>query len=190
VSKINFNLKFGSVANLSRKMRTALKLEMDEYFDGAVRAFIDGVLDDTSSAQKGDGKIETGMSMASLLPLAMKVNYENEVRQEIHQGRRLNFKKGLTTLRGEWRKDRERSIFEGISAGENAFVFKKNYNSGTMKFSFKIMVFQHKHWEEKKESLVKGREAMLEYMDTHKSELTQNLGRVYRRITGSYFRGN
>ena len=188
MSKINFKFNFGSTKAVEVKMRKATEEKMRQFFVLATREFIDGVLDDVASGAKY--KIETGMSMASLIPLATKVQYAMETRQQIKQGRRLFFRKGLVTQRGEWRPGGERNMSAGIAAGENAYSFDETFGDGNFKLSYRTTVYQHERWEGKNESLAKGRAAMLVYINEHKDELKADIGRIYRRITGSYFRGN
>lgn len=82
--------------------------------------------------------VDTGMSMASLLPLAKTVNLLLVVVPE------RDPRKGLTDISGLYRRHRFKSMTEGEKAGKKAFTL--TFGSAAqpvMRFRFEILIFQY-----------------------------------------------
>ncbi len=182
MSTINFKFKFGKLDKVKSQMQKVTRDLSNEFYAEAVRHFISGVMENT--------KIDTGMSIASLLSLAGKVNYVAEVENYINSNRKRGSKKGLMTFTGEYRKNKFRGIAEGMIAGRKAYrLIWTTLNDQDFFFHFGIKVFQMNFWEIEQHALAHGREEMLDYIKSNKKSFEQKLGRLYRKITGSYLRG-
>jgi len=178
---INFKFNFGKITDLEKNMKREVVTEMNAFWNEAVIAFIDGVRDNT--------KIETGMSQASLIPLSEKVGY-GSLWSTIKSDSKRDFAKPLYTLTGEFRKGLSRSMYRGLLAGKKAYKLKRaSAKSPTLDLVFNIKVYQHAGWEPEQHSLAAGRQAMLDYMKANKGSLEKRIGRLYRKIVGSYLRG-
>jgi len=176
MAKINFKFKFGKLDALKKSMQQIVVSEMNLFWDDALKVFIDETVSNM--------KLDTGMSRASLLPLAARIGYEFNI-NNIRSSR-----KGYTTITGEYRSDGIRDIQHGIDLGRRAYTLKRaSISSPSLDFSFKIVVYQHLKYEDMQESLERGKEAMVEWMNQNKSELENKIGRLYRKVTGTYFRG-
>lgn len=124
--------------------------------------------------------IDTGMSRASLEPLAANIRLASAL-AESARGMGASPRKGAFDLEGNWHSDRMRSKAAGRREGEKAY----NLSFGTplrpnMVFDFKIVVWQYKVHElgmfgnDPWNSLGKGRDAFLEHFN-----------RGYPRIAGA-----
>jgi len=178
---INFKFNFGKITDLEKNMKREVVTEMNLFWNEAVIAFIDGVRDNT--------KIETGMSQASLIPLAKRVGY-GDLESDIISSAPKVKATPYYTLSGDYRSGKVRTYMEGIIAGKKAYELKRaSATSPTLDLVFNIKVYQHAGWEPKQHSLAAGRQAMLDYMKANKGKLEKRIGRLYRKIVGSYLRG-
>lgn len=120
-------------------------------------------------ALEGVIKVDTGMSKASLLPLARAVRMLGEVRATISPQRPPT--KGMTDISGTYHPNRSKSVAEGERAGQGAFnISYGNPKRIVFHFSFETRVYQYflheigaggkSAWN----SLEIGRAAMLEFI--------------------------
>lgn len=142
--------------------------KMTKLWNDATRAFLEEMLKEDTML------IDTGMSRASLLPIARKVRMLTVARAKINP--RSAPKKGAMVLDGassHWDKSLTQGPELGEKLGESAFTL--NYGTTkrpVFKFEFRIVVYQH--WAHEtfgnvpnsygKESVAKGQEAFLEYI--------------------------
>ena len=145
--------------------------DMTRLWNDATKAFLEEMLKQDTIL------VDTGMSRASLMPLARKVRMLTVARAQISP--RRSPQKGATILegdRGVWKPNLERGPDLGQKLGEKAFTI--NYGSTkrpVFRFEFRIVVYQH--WlHEKfgrsprsigKESLEKGEAAFIDYLKTN-----------------------
>ena len=105
------------------------------------------------STMAAGNHIDTGMSAASALPIAAKVNFATQLSGHILASQKSEAKKGYGGVYyvgdGEWHKDQFRSKAHGVRLGREAVSQKKHLVSfGTdgdlrMKFYFEIVVYQY-----------------------------------------------
>lgn len=133
--------------------------------------------------------IDTGMSMASLQPLAANVRLSSFL-QESLEGR--GFRKGGYDMNGAYDPSKNRSKAAGRRAGEKAYLLSfGTHLNPELTFSFKIQVYQwYLHelgigkgsvtpWR----ALDHGKKAFINHFNTHfKTEV--KAGTVLRLITG------
>jgi hypothetical protein len=125
--------------------------------------------------------IDTGMSAASLFPLAAKVQIKNILRDAVVSG---GLKPGHKNLIGRWDKNnaKYKSMALGQRLGQKAFVLDfGTVSAPEFKFSFHIVVFQHWLHEdfgnysnsECWNSLLYGKVAFLDYWKNHFKEFVK-----------------
>lgn len=86
--------------------------------------------------------VDTGMSMASMQPLAANVRLASFLQQSL-SGK--GFRRGAYDINGQYRPDKNRSKAEGRRAGESAYELSFGTPKNTdLLFTFKIQVFQWK----------------------------------------------
>lgn len=109
---------------------------MTRLWNDATKAFLDEIV-------KNDlVKVDTGMSRASLIPLARAVRMLTVVRASIHP--KHASKKGAFDINGTWDPNGVRDVEHGIKLGERAY--KLNYGSQqhpVFYFEFNIKVYQY-----------------------------------------------
>lgn len=120
----------------SRKVSKTFLLQVERAWRRCIRAFLEDI------SMQGIIHVDTGMSKASLLPLARAVGMLGAIRSTIQPV--VSSRKGSYTMGGKYRSSPDRTMAEGEAAGENAF--KIQY--GTVEhpqflFSFEIQVYQY-----------------------------------------------
>lgn len=151
------------------KIKVALHRELTKLWKGAGQAFIRKV------ALEGVVKVDTGMSRASLLPLARAVRLLTAVRASITAERASRGRKASSRPIGP--DGKPRTIAAGIRAGNDAF----EYSVGTPTnpkfiFEFEIKVLQYLIREEGADgvkawnSILKGRRAFLNHINVYSTE--------------------
>lgn len=142
---------------------------MTQLWRDATKAFLNCVIQD------GLIRVETGMSKASLLPLARAVRMLTTVRASIDP--RIASRKGYTGMGGTYHPGQERSIEHGIQLGEDAYDLDYgSVNNMQLKFEFRITVFQFLIHEnglfgfEAMKALDAGRAAFTSYIKDNKAE--------------------
>lgn len=117
------------------------------------------------------GVIDTGMSAASMEPLATKVRAASLIRGIISGARGGQPKKGYTTIDGVYVPDSYKSMIQGVREARSRGGQTQSITFGTpmspvLKFTFEIVVFQWSFWEKKRwHSLEKGEAAFLAKWD-------------------------
>lgn len=118
-------------------------------------------------------KVDTGMAMASVLPLAGKVRAQTIIYNYIMQWRAYNkttYKRGYTTLEGEYVSSGFKSVAQGIREGEREIpgapygVDVGTINNPVLRYDFSIKVFQHAFHEGKWDSLKAARDGFNAHM--------------------------
>jgi len=103
-----------------------------------IRSYLRAIL------QANTMKADTGMSKASLLPLARKVRMFTEFAGTINPKRPSRL--GMTDINGRWQPKKFRSYQAGLRAGVEGKGFKINVgspNRPVLNFQFNIQVFQY-----------------------------------------------
>lgn len=117
--------------------------------------------------------IDTGMSLASMQPLAANVRLSTFL-QESLAGK--GFRRGAYDINGQYRPDKNRSKAEGRLAGQKAYTLEFGTPKNTqLLFRFKIAVFQWKLHEigysgqsgPAWQALDKGRAAFIEHFNNN-----------------------
>ena len=142
------------------------------------------------------GHVDTGMSVASLIAVAeaadvgpqkteglVKARLIGQGEQEVQNALQLikrSRRKGFTDIDGSYSSEGERSAQVGEKLGQNAYLIEYvDSTSGRAFFQFTIVVYQHdKHM---RESIDRGREAMLAYINANFSEYVNPL-KVLREV--------
>jgi len=97
-------------------------------------------------AEKDTIPILSGMSKASLMPLARVVRKMTTYRTKLSEARFESFGhvvKGWTDMSGRWHRKGYRSMAHGIKEGESCFIVDYgNINDWSFRFEFKINVYQ------------------------------------------------
>ncbi len=118
------------------KVTKAMHGNLTKLWDGAVRAYLRAIaLSDIMG-------IDTGMSKASLLPLARAVRMYTEVRGSITDTKK---KKGAFDITGKWDGSADRSIAAGEASSRRKAGYNLLYGSPkrpVLKFEFEITVWQ------------------------------------------------
>jgi hypothetical protein len=171
----------GVKGNLPKFTKT-MHEKLVRVWQGAVRAYLEEIV-------KGSPQIhvDTGMSMASLLPLAAEVRMKTVVRAAINP--RVPSRKGMMILgpgggisTATYDPNKVRSMAAGEQLGRKAYVL--NYGSAgrpVMKFSFSIDVFQYLFHEEGNgtlqayNTLQRGQDAFAKYLLEHANEAIPRL---------------
>jgi hypothetical protein len=158
------------------KFSKTLHKNISRLFDGAVRAFLTEVaLDDTI-------RVETGMSKASLLPLAAEVRMKSIIKATISPT--IRRKKGLVDISGTYHPDKFKSAAVGEQLGVRGKAYVLNYGSPSVpvfKFMFSIEVYQYALYEngygsvQAYNTLERGKKAFVSY-------LTDNLRDAFPKL--------
>ncbi len=178
--KARIVIQRGRQRPVAQQIQRDLYQELFRLWVGAGRAFIRTV------ALEGVVKVDTGMSRASLLPLARAVGLLTAVRRSITADRALRGRKGNIPLGPDGKK---RTIAAGRRAGEDAFDFDVGTpQSPHFIFEFEIKVLQYLIREQGDDgrtawdSIIKGRAAFLRHIDDNASD-------AVRRGVRGLFRG-
>ena len=108
-------------------------------------------------------KIDTGMSVASLAPLAARVRLKTLI---LETARGRGPRKGLTNLDGSYEPTRYKSKAEGQRLGQTAYALEFGTPSApNLEFKFDIVVFQHQFHEPTWQSLKNGEQAFINYFE-------------------------
>lgn len=136
--------------------------------------------------------VETGMSAASLYPLARalsKPRAEAAIARHIAQNATSGPIKGMPTLPFGRRIAGYQDIESGERLGERAYTFRvpaPGSRQIVFKFAFRISVFQHAYWEPQQQSLDEG---IIAFEETVRRRFTQEarfIIRQYLRTGRSY----
>ncbi len=147
------------------KVTKAMHGNLIKLWNAAVREYLRAI------ALKDIIKIDTGMSKASLLPLARAVKMHTEMRGSISGGKK---KKGAFDIHGNWDGNAERSIAEGEASSRRKAGYNLLYGSHkrpVLKFEFEITVWQyllheHGHKEHAAWNTIQvGRAAFLDFIN-------------------------
>lgn len=156
----------GNLLNAKRRnISTVLKTyhnRLKRLWRDSVKAFILTTVDSMG--------IDTGMSVASLAPLAAKVRLKTLI-LETARGRGPNkgeARKGLTNLDGSYSSTRFKSRSEGQRLGKSAYTLSFGTPSAPdLQFRFDIVVFQHQFHEPNWDSLKKGEKAFVDFFESN-----------------------
>lgn len=123
----------------------------------SVKAFIMAIIDAMH--------IDTGMSVASLQPLAAQVRLRTIILETL---RGKGPRRGYVDLQGVYHREQFKSRAHGERLGRQAYQL----SFGTpqhpdLRFEFDIVVFQHQYHEPTWDSLQKGQEAFINYFETN-----------------------
>lgn len=166
--------------------------ELEALWDGAIRAFLRAV------ALEGVVKVDSGMSRASLLPLARVVKMFTEVRSSISTERNPR-PSPRPYYNASGRRDGLKSIAHGEELGKKAYkVLYGTPKNPKFVFDFEIVVFQYflhengvrnqQAWK----SLEVGRIAFLSYLEENLAAFSNQLKftSTHNKISGlQRFRG-
>jgi hypothetical protein len=168
MGSIRVKFKHKNPANLTIKAKREARDAINEFLYEAIAVFV--------KEAAVNVVIDTGMTISSLRPLAIKV------------GTDINFYamrepySPLTTLRGEIRKSRSVSPEEGYKAGLKAAKIKKaTLKDLSVNFSYSIKVFQWTKYEPEWDALNAGLEKMREYIKANKFWLELTIGKILQR---------
>lgn len=111
---------------------------LEKLWKDSAKAFLRAVLENQAFTNHTD----TGMSRASLIPLARKIRLATKVMEGAsikHSSR-----KGAFDIDGNWHPDAIRDMAAGIAAGEEAFTLTTGTHKRMLfRFRFSIEVFQY-----------------------------------------------
>lgn len=174
-------------------VRAYVQKQMNELFKDCVRIFINTVLD----AIRND--IDTGMSAATLLPLAAHVGLKSKLFSEISDSRKHVQRGGykgripdFPVLMSRKKKRGQgttgiKNMAHGIALGDRAYTFKVTDQRWQMSFKIRVsQYFIHEYglagvhfWD----SLRKGEEAFIGYWKANKM-LRLDKSHIYRLMKG------
>lgn len=143
------------------KLTTQLKNRMVEFHKSAVGEFL------VSAGE--EIHVDTGMSKASLQPVARKVGYENELTIDPKR----NSVEGSYDIRGIFKPHVPRSIPTGQLAGASAYRLVREGSKTELKltFRYKINVYQWLLWEYQWKALENGRHSLIDFVKSNKGYL-------------------
>jgi len=154
----SFEIRSGILSAGRRNISTVLKRYHDRLkrlWRDSVKAFILATVDVM--------KIDTGMSVASLAPLAAKVRLKTLI---LETARGRGPRRGLTNLDGSYEPTRYKSKAEGQRLGQTAYTLSFGTpQAPSLEFRFDIVVFQHQFHEPTWQSLRKGEQAFVDYFE-------------------------
>lgn len=141
--------------------------------------------------------IDTGMSMASMMPLAAKVRMASFLRSKI-QGKSSGPKRGYTDMNFQYHKSQFKSVAHGQRLGKRAYILR--FGTPTLpnlSFEFDITVLQHWLHEDAAnyqrshnwQSLVKAKKAFLEAWDAFLPYFVDAYAINNWLLTGQYHAG-
>lgn len=166
IETVNFDVK--AVSSLSlQKLRQYQHKQLMQLWGDSVRKFISTVSELIA--------VDSGMSVASLLPLASKVRFKNAIAESL-RGKGPNFKRRPYRASGQFGGGGYKSRAHGERLGQKAYdlVFGTP-NNPQFVFNFKIVVLQYFLHENglargnsyNYRSLEKGRVAFLSYWESN-----------------------
>lgn len=160
------SLDYGTSKLVMGDLRKAITDFNTAFYEAAKRLWKDAAKEFIKTAVSSI-VIDTGMSAASMLPLAEKADYETELYAEIAGRVKRSKRQGLTYLDGSYDRSRFREIKEGIAAEEKkSKLLFGSEKRPFMQFSFTITVYQYDRWEPRRwHSLNKGSTAFITFID-------------------------
>jgi len=159
-------LDYGTSKIVMGDLRQTLVDFNTEFYNAAKRLWKDAAKKFIDSAVSSI-VIDTGMSAASMLPLAEKADYETELYAEIVGKVQRVRRKGLTHIDGSYDASRYREIKEGVKAEEKkSKLLVGSEKRPFMQFYFTITVYQYARWEKRRwHSLEKASDEFIKYID-------------------------
>lgn len=154
-----------------------LHKNMSRLWRGSIRKFIETAIDNI--------EVDTGMSAASLQPLAAEVGLRSQIIEAL---RGFGPKRGHSNLDPPWDSNnapfKSRALGERLGRGAYKVTFGTP-NRVSLLFEFEIVVFQHylhefglaEHTSGPWDSLLKGSEAMMNYF---RDNLPENIPSITR----------
>jgi len=109
--------------------------------------------------------IDTGMSVASLQPLAANVRLQTIIMETL-RGR--GPRRGYVDINGTYHRDQFKSRAHGIRLGQSAYKLEFGTpQSPNLLFIFNIVVFQHQYHEPTWQSLEAGKQAFINHFEAN-----------------------
>jgi len=143
----------------------------------SVKAFVLGAMDAMT--------VVTGMSVASLQPLAAQVRLQTIVLETL-RGKGPKNRKGFTDLGGGYHANQSKSRAHGRRLGQRAYKLSFGTpRNPDLRFEFEIVVFQHEWHERTWKSLEKGKEAFVAHFETNFASVVRVDDLVSKLIFGS-----
>lgn len=128
--------------------------------------------------------IDTGMSVASLQPLATKVQLRSIILETL-RGKGPKPRKGYVDLQGVYHADQNKSRAHGERLGSHAYKLSFGTpDNPDLRFSFDIVVFQHQFHEPTWNSLQKGKEAFIAYFKSNFDAVVRVNDLIAQLVTG------
>lgn len=141
------------------RVLTTYHTRLKRLWRDSVKAFIFETVDAMS--------IDTGMSVASLQPLAAKVRLRTIILETL-RGKGPKFKKGFTDLSGAYHANQNKSRAHGERLGRQAYKLEFGTpNNPDLRFEFDIVVFQHQFHDPTWQSLQKGQQAFIDFFEAN-----------------------
>jgi hypothetical protein len=166
-----------------RGIRNAVEKYNKEFHKGMTQLWRDAAAEFVSAIIYESIHYDTGMSAASLLPLAKKVRIKTRIRGSILLFREVSRRKGLTHLSGEYDPSLYRSIKEGIRRGTDFRITYGSVKRPYMILEFHIKVYQWLRWEYEWKTLEHGANAFKYFIETHADEyIPSGYGAVLRPL--------
>jgi hypothetical protein len=129
---------------------------------------------------------DTGMTGASLIPLAEQVRAKTRVTSEVTSRRVRKFRKGLTLISGSYVAKDFKSMDAGRRAAKGASKVEFPTNTSPKAFfEFRITVFQHKFWEPSWNSIEAAERAFITFFRNNAEEYTGRAASIRRIVTGA-----
>jgi hypothetical protein len=154
-TRINFNKFKNQVDRYSKKHHEAIQ----ELIREAIRVFVHTIVQSYIV-------IDTGMSAASLEPLAQEV--DTTIIDIVAARRKRAVRKGRTTLSGTWYRNSKRDMEAGVKAGYNAYTIKYgSVNQPLVNFEFRIKVFQYMLHEPSWQTLENGISSFRRFIESN-----------------------
>jgi hypothetical protein len=154
---MDFNFK---LEQMTEKAAKELVLDaLEELFTGAFEQFVRETVDASL--------IRTGMSRASLIPIATKLGFGQELQREIESASKLI--QGRKGYGRPWNPNAISDIAHGIRIGQSSFTLDLGGKERDVyQLTFNMNVFQH-HWHEgfKANALKAGEDAFIEYIEVN-----------------------
>jgi hypothetical protein len=167
-------LTYGRVSIVN--VKTAITNYKVKYYNAMKRLMRDAAVVFVHSAVE-NVHVDTGMSAASLEPMAKKVR--TSILPKISP-KRSRF--GGMTMTGRYVPKKIRSVFEGTQVGRTAYKF--NYGSRNrpyMSFQFQIKVWQYWYWEPQWQSLLNASiDAEIFIDNNYEKYLPEGLNKVFK----------
>lgn len=123
--------------NNDKAAKELLLEALEELFTDAFEQFVRETVDASF--------IRTGMSRASLIPIAKKLGFGQELQSEIQAASLLTRRKGYGK---PWNPSAVSDIAHGIRIGQSSFTLNMGTKAQDVyELKFDMNVFQHQHWE-------------------------------------------